>query len=122
MTRKSLDYSATLSEEVGIKFGNMIKGLKNCNTPGTQNLHIIGCVDNSDNISTQDQKLYQPVVGMLLYLVKCFCPDIPNSVKELSKIFDHAYLETLKEMLFMIKFVLDTKNYGLKFQTKLGYK
>ena len=96
MTRKSLDYSATLSEEVGIKFGNMIKGLKNCNTPGTQNLHIIGCVDNSDNIS--------------------------NSVKELSKIFDHAYLETLKEMLFMIKFVLDTKNYGLKFQTKLGYK
>ena len=52
---------------------------------------------------------------MLLYLVQHSHPDITNSVHEILKVFDGAYLAAFKEMLHVVKFVLDTKNYGLKF-------
>jgi hypothetical protein len=48
-------------------------------------------------------------VGMLLYLIKYSRPDIANVVRELSKCMDEANLAAYKEMLRVIKFVLDTK-------------
>ena len=51
---------------------------------------------------------------MLLYLVKHSRPDIANAVQELSKVLDGVSPAALKDMHRVIKYVLDTKNLGLK--------
>jgi hypothetical protein len=53
---------------------------------------------------------------MLLYLVKHSRPDIANVVRELSKVMDRASPAAIKELKRVIKFVLDTKTFGLKIQ------
>ena len=53
---------------------------------------------------------------MLLYLVKHSRPDIANSVRELSKVLDGVTQEAFKELHQVIKCVLDTKTWGLKFR------
>ena len=53
---------------------------------------------------------------MLLYLVKHSRPDIANPVRELSKVLDGATEEAFKEMMCLIKYVLDTKGWGLKIE------
>jgi hypothetical protein len=65
-------------------------------------------------ISVEDQKQYRSGVGMLLYLVKHSRPDIANAVRELSKVADGATAAHWNAMLRVIKFVIDTENYGLK--------
>jgi hypothetical protein len=55
---------------------------------------------------------------MLLYLVKHSRPDIANVVRELSKVMDGATPAALKEMKRVMKFVLDTRNLGLKIEPK----
>ena len=51
---------------------------------------------------------------MLLYLVKHSRPDIANAVRELSKVMDDPTIYAMKELNRIIKFVLDTSDYGLK--------
>jgi hypothetical protein len=51
---------------------------------------------------------------MLLYLVKHSRPDISNAVRELSKVADGATPGHWKTMTRLIKYVLDTEDYGLK--------
>jgi hypothetical protein len=53
---------------------------------------------------------------MLLYFIKYSRPDISNAVREFSKCMDRATNGTYQEMLRVVKFVLDTKNYCLKIQ------
>ena len=65
-------------------------------------------------ITKEDHKLYRSGVGMLLYLVKYSRPDIANPVRELSKVLDSPTPASFKEMLRVIKYVLDTKEYGLR--------
>ena len=57
---------------------------------------------------------------MLLYLVKHSRPDIANPVRELSKVLDGASQESFKEMMRIIKYVLDTKDWGLKIKLTFG--
>ena len=57
--------------------------------------------------------------GMLLYLVKHSRPDISNGVRELTKCMDGATLAAYREMLRVIKYVLDTKQWGLKLEPTL---
>ena len=52
---------------------------------------------------------------MLLFLIKHSRPDIANCTRELSKVLDGATLSAYKEMLQVIKFVIATKEWGLKF-------
>jgi hypothetical protein len=54
------------------------------------------------------------VVGSLLHLVKHSRPDIANKVQELAKCLDGASPAAFKEMKRLVKFVIDTKLYGLK--------
>jgi hypothetical protein len=54
---------------------------------------------------------------MLLYLVKYSRPDIANAVRELSKGMKEVTLGAMKNCL-VVKFVLSTKNLGLKMQPK----
>ena len=51
---------------------------------------------------------------MLLYLVKHSRPDIANCVRELSKVLDSTTDCAFNEMLRIIKYVLDTKNWVSK--------
>ena len=53
---------------------------------------------------------------MLLYLVKHSRPDIANVARELSKCMDQANAGAYKELKRVIKFVLDTKSFGLKIE------
>ena len=55
-------------------------------------------------------------MGMLLFLIKYSRPDLANVVRELSKCMDGASHAAYKEMLRVMKFVLDTKEYCLKLQ------
>jgi hypothetical protein len=59
---------------------------------------------------------------MLLYLTKYSRPDISNVVRELSKCMDGATIGTYLELLRVIKFVLDTKNFGLKIRPNFAEK
>jgi len=51
---------------------------------------------------------------MLMYLIKHSRPDIANTVRELTKVLGKATPAAYKEMLRCIKFVIDTKNKGLR--------
>ena len=51
---------------------------------------------------------------MLLYLVKHSCPNLVNAIRKLSKANDGENLATYKEILHVIKYVINTKNLGLK--------
>jgi hypothetical protein len=53
---------------------------------------------------------------MLLFLIKYSRPDLANVVQELSKCMDAASHAAYKEMLRVMKFVVDTKQYCLKMQ------
>jgi hypothetical protein len=55
---------------------------------------------------------------MLLFLVKHSRPDLANPVRELSKCMDGASRAAMKELLRVIKFTLDTKDYGLLIKPK----
>ncbi len=51
---------------------------------------------------------------MLLYLVKHSRPDIANAVCECTKVLDGVTMYAYCEMLHIIKYVHDTKDYGLR--------
>ena len=92
------------------KFGIFIKKIQPYKTPGTPGLSIL----RNPELSVDDEKktLYQSGVGMLLYLVKHTQPDIANPVRELSKCLNGPN----KELLSVVKFVIDTKDLALKLQ------
>jgi len=60
--------------------------------------------------------LYRSAVGTLLYLLKYSRPCLANPLRELSKALDGASQATFKELKRVIKFVLDTADYGLKIE------
>ncbi len=103
-------------------FGKRVKGMRSYATPGTPGKIMIREKDEAQLISKEDQKLYRSGVGMLLYLVKHSRPDIANPVRELSKVLDGAKHESFKEMLRVIKYVLDTKHMGLRMEPIEGGK
>jgi hypothetical protein len=53
---------------------------------------------------------------MLLYLVKHSRPDIANAVRELSKALDGTSPAGFKELLRVLKYVIDTKDLALKME------
>ena len=55
---------------------------------------------------------------MLLWINKTK-PDLSNAIRELSKVMDGATEQAMKEMMRIIKYVIDTKNVGLKIEPKI---
>ena len=53
---------------------------------------------------------------MLLSLVKYSQPDIVNATKELSKVYDGANPVAYKELLHVIRYIIDTKKCGLRIE------
>ena len=89
---------------------------KTFKTPGTPHFPLQkGTEEDGDALlSPEEQTLYRSGTGMLMYLNKYTRPDISNAVRELTKGMQKANKAAFKEMLRVIKFVLQTKGYGLK--------
>jgi hypothetical protein len=82
-------------------------------TPGTPSQTIVSPQTEEEQLDPERQMKYQLAVGTLLQFVKHSCPDIANPVHELSKCMDKPTEAGYKEMLRVVKFVLDTRNFGL---------
>ena len=102
------------------KFGEMVENLQEYRTPGTPGHTIMRNPKNVTRVSDEEQFLYRSGTGMLLYLVKYSRPDIANPVRELSKVLDGATPAAFKEMLRIIKYVIDTKDLALKIEPDTG--
>jgi hypothetical protein len=90
--------------------------------PGTPRFKVVESNDVVETIKMDKESIYDSGVGMLLYLIKYSRPNIANVVRDLSKCMDEASLATYKEMLRVIKFLLDTKEYCLKLAPELNIK
>ncbi|MGL4341755.1 MAG: reverse transcriptase domain-containing protein, partial [Lactococcus lactis] len=96
-------------------YGHLIMDNKQVyKTPGTPSYGVVRVKENENRINDGDQQIYRSVVGSLLQLVKYSRPDIANAVRELSKCMDGASPAAFKELKRLLKFVIDTKDYGLK--------
>ena len=85
-------------------------------TPGIPRFTARRLENKEDKVNAEDHETYRGGVGTLLYLMKHSRPDISNPVRELSKTMDAPASAHLKEMYKLIRFVLSTKDYGLKFK------
>jgi Reverse transcriptase (RNA-dependent DNA polymerase) len=107
-------WTATLDQTIGKSFGNLINQTNIWyTTPGTPNQIIVCPETEEDQLDPERQMKHGSAVGTLLQFVKHSCPDIANPVRELSKCMDKATEAAYKEMLRIVKFVLDTRNFGL---------
>jgi hypothetical protein len=88
-------------------------------TPGTPGLNIVRPKTEEEQVSPEDQKLFRSGVGTLLHFIKYSRPDISNTVRELSKCMDKATPLAFKEMVRLMKFVLNTREFGLKIEPKI---
>ena len=101
------------------KFGELMNKTHDYSTPGTPNQGIVRPIENEVEITKEQHKMYRSGVGMLLYLVKHSRPDIANAMRELSKVLDKPTPAAMKELLRVVKFVLSTRNYGLKIEPRI---
>jgi hypothetical protein len=98
------------------KFGEMVKGMSNYQVPGSPGQGLVLAKDPESVIDQERHALYRTGVGSLLYCTKHSRPEISNAVRELSKCLSAPNEAAFKEMLRVIKFVLDTSTVGLKLQ------
>ena len=73
-------------------------------------------MEDWEKISVEDQRIFWSDEGMFLYLVKHSRPDIANATRELSKANDGANPAAYKELLCMIKYIIETENLGLRLE------
>jgi hypothetical protein len=104
------------------KFEKEVNNLSDYGSPGTSRFKIVRATDKTEKIDGNLQSKYLPCMGMLLYLIEYSRPDLANVVRELSKCMDGANLAAYKEMLRVVKFVLDTEDYCLKLNPILRMK
>ena len=87
---------------------DLIKKLQRYKTPSAPKGRIIGN-NGEPAVNTERNKLYRSGVGMLMYLVKHIRPDIANGVRGLSKDLVGQSKAAYKDMLRMIKFIIETQ-------------
>ena len=91
-------------------------------TPATPRFTARRVENPVDKVSPDEHETYRSGVGTLLYLTKHSRPDICDPVRELSKTMDAPAPVHLKEMYKLIRFVLSTNHYGLKFELRKDMK
>ena len=84
--------------------------------PGTPRFTARRLENPEDKVSPKKHETYRSGVGTLLYLTKHSRPDICNPARKLSKTMDAPAQVHLKDMYKLRRFVLSTKDYGLKFE------
>ena len=87
-------------------------------TSGTPRFTARRLENPEDKVSPEEHETYRSGVGTLLHLTKHNRPDICNPVRDLSKTMDAPAPVHLKEMHKIIRYVLSTKDYGLKFELR----
>ena len=95
-------------------FGEEVSKLKNYATPGTPGFKVTVPKDDEQTLGDDLQSRCRTGVGQVMYLIKHSRPDLMSVVRELSKVLGKATEAAYKELLRCIKFVLCTKNKGLK--------
>jgi hypothetical protein len=75
---------------------------------------VIRPSDDDEKLNPTQQHEFRSGVGMLLYLVKHSRPDLSNAVRELSEVMDGATPEHMSMLCQLIKFVLSTKDRGVR--------
>ena len=100
------------------KFKDDVKNLRNYTVAGSVGKGVLRPKDDQEILNDEDQSKYRSGVGMLLWLTKTRL-DICNAVRELTKADGKATREAMDEMMRIIKFVLDKKDIGLKFEPKI---
>ena len=98
------------------KFGERAMKERLSLTPGTPQFIARRLENPEDKVNPDDHETYRSGIGTLLYLMNHKCPDICNPVRELSKTMDAPAPVHLKAMYKVIRHVLSTKGYGLKFE------
>ena len=100
------------------KFGDRAMKERLSLTPGTPRFTARRLENSEDKVNPEEHETYRSGVGTLLYLTKHSRPDICNPVRELSKTMDAPAPAHLKEMYKVIRQVLSTKGYRLKFELR----
>ena len=94
-------------------FGDAVKGMRKHLPTGTPGKNQVRETQNELCLLPEKQKMYHSGVGMLIYLVKYSRPNIANFM-QLIKWINGSSDVCYKEIHGMIKYVLDTKDLGLK--------
>jgi hypothetical protein len=94
-------------------FHKEISSLQTYKTPAAPGEIIMKTQDDSEKVDAETHSLFRSGVGMLLYLVKFSRPEISNAVSEVAKVNDGPTKAHMKSLYRLIKFVIDTKHYGL---------
>ena len=104
------------------KFGDRAMKERLSLTPGSPRFTARRLENLEDKVSSEEHETYRSGVGTLLYLTKHSRPDICNPVRELSKTMDAPAPVHLNEMYKVIRYVLSTKEHGLKFELRKDMK
>ena len=101
-------------------FGSQLSG-RVVHVPAAPKTGVVRPLEGDAVIEPEEQSLFRTGVGMLLYLTKHSRPDICNAVRELTKVLDRASPGHYKMMLRVMKYVMETKDFGLHIKpTKSG--
>ena len=106
----------SITKNLEQKFGERAMKKRLSVIPGTPRFTARRLENEEDKVNAKEHEIYRSGVGTHLYLTKHSRPDISNPVRELSKTMDAPAPLHLKEMYKLIRFVLSTKDYGLKFK------
>ena len=104
------------------KFGDRAMKERLSLTPGSPRFTARRIDNQEDKVSSEEHETCRSGVGTLLYLTKHSRPDICNPVRELYKTMDAPAPVHLKEMYKVIRYVLSTKEHGLKFELRKDMK
>ena len=98
------------------KFEKLIEDVWSNKTPSTPKFLIVRPTEDYKKVLVEDQWIYQSGVGMLLYLMKHSRPNIADVTRELSKANNEVNPAAYKELLHVIKYVIETENLGLRLE------
>ena len=105
-------------QKPGTKFGERAMKERLSLTPGTTRFKTSRLENPDDKVNPENHATYRSGVRTFLYLTQHNRPDICNPVRKLSKTMDAPAPVHLKEMYKVIRHVLSTKRYGLKFELR----
>ena len=91
-------------------------------TPGSPRFTARKLENLEDKVSPEEHETYRSGGGTQLYVTKHSRPDICIPVRELSQTMDAPVPVHLKEMYKAIRYVLSTKEHGLKFDLRKDMK
>ena len=109
-------------KKIESSFGEEARSARLGKTPGTPGQILNRPQKGEEALPADKQRRLRSGVGMLLYLVKHSRPDIANAVRELTKCMDLGTPVAYKELLKVVKFVLHTKDLGLKMYPNINFE